>query len=185
MHAEYREDEQILAAQRGDRDAFSSLYEANVDRVYRYLAARLGQPADVEDITTEVFIRAMQALPSYRIRGTPFIAWLFRIARNQAINYFKKRERRQELPLPDNINDDPEDPEEEAMRNMLISEVSRAMDDLTDLQKEVLSLRFAADLSVAETAKTMNRSLNAVKFLQFSALRALKRRVEELGGYEE
>ena len=67
--------------------------------MYHYLLGRLGQPADAEDVAAEVFIRAMEALPSYQLRGLPFVAWLFRIAHNQAVNYVKKQSRRKELPL--------------------------------------------------------------------------------------
>jgi len=70
----------ILSAQRGDRDAFAQLYEANVERVYRYLLVRWTEPADAEDVTTEVFMQAMKSLPSYKSTGTPLVAWLFRIA---------------------------------------------------------------------------------------------------------
>ena len=99
MLENHDEEALVLSAQGGDRDAFAQLYEASVDRIYRYLLARLAEPADAEDVTTEVFIQAMKSLPSYRSRGTPLIAWLFRIAHNQAINHLKKRTRRKEAAL--------------------------------------------------------------------------------------
>jgi len=174
VQPEYDEEELVRAAQRGDREAFARLYEANLERVYRYLLGRVDEPADAEDITAEVFIRAMKALPSYKAKGIPFIAWLFRIAHNEAVNYMKKRARRAEMPLLDTVVSS-DDPEAEALRQVAYSEVLRAMGDLTDLQREILSLRFAAELSIAETAKLMNRSEEAVKFLQHSALRAMRR----------
>lgn len=66
-------------------------------------------------------------------------------------------------------------PENEVLDQVGLGEVHEAMDDLTDLQRQVLNLRFAADLSIAEVAKVMNRKEGAVKFLQFSALRSLRR----------
>ena len=178
VQSEYDEEELIRAAQRGDRDAFARLYEVHVERVYRYLLGRLGQSADAEDITAEVFVRAMRALSSYKAKGRPFIAWLFRIAHNQAVNFLKKRARRREVPLLETavVSDDPE---EAALRQVMLSEVSQAMQGLTDLQREVLTLRFGAELSITETAKAMDRSVEAVKFLQHSALRALWRLLEE------
>ena len=86
-----------------------------MERVYRYLLARMREPTDAEDVTAEVFIRAMRALPSYKSRGIPFIAWLFRIARNQAINHLKKRTNRKEMPLMDSFTA-PEDTEGEALK---------------------------------------------------------------------
>jgi len=178
VQSEYHEEELIRAAQKGDRDAFARLYEVHVERVYRYLLGRLGQSADAEDVTAEVFVRAMRALPSYRAKGRPFIAWLFRIAHNQAVNYLRKRARRREVPLLETaaVSDNPE---EAALRQVMLSEVFQAMQGLTDLQREVLTLRFGTDLSITEAAKAMNRSVEAVKFLQHSALRALRRLLGE------
>ncbi len=164
----------VLSAQKGDRDAFAQLYEANVDRIYRYLLARLTEPADAEDVTTEVFMQAMRSLPSYKPKGTPLIAWLFRIAHNQAVNYMKKRTRRKEAPLTE-TSASYDSPEEEALEKVRLEQVVGAMEVLTDLQRQVLNLRFAADLSIAEVAKVMDRKEGAVKFLQFSALRALRK----------
>ncbi len=169
-----READLIAAAQRGDRGAFAMLYEANADRVYRYLLSRMGQQADAEDVTAEVFIRAMNALHTYKPQGVPFVGWLMRIAHNQAVNYFKKQTRRRELPLLDTFNA-PDDPAERAIMSIESSEIRRAMQHLTDLQKEVINLRFGAQLTVAETAKAMERTEQATKFLQHSALRALRR----------
>ena len=98
LEADYNEEMVIRAAQAGDREAFASLYEAHVDRVYHYLLRRMGQPADAEDVTAEVFIRAMKALKSFEFRGAPFVAWLLRIAHNTAVNHMKKQSRRQEVP---------------------------------------------------------------------------------------
>ena len=169
----------VLSAQQGDRNAFAQLYEANVERVHRYLLSRLGEPADAEDVTTEVFISPMKSLPSYRPKGTPLIAWLFRIAHNQAVNHIKKRSRRRETPLLETplleMAATSDGPEEQAINRVRLREVVEAMGDLTGLQQQVLNLRFAAGLSIAEVAKVMNRKEGAVKFLQFSALRALRR----------
>ena len=169
-----REAELVGAAQRGDRDAFAMLYEANVQRVYRYLLGRMGQQADAEDVTAEVFIRAMNALDTYKPQGVPFVGWLLRIAHNQAVNYFKRQARRRELPLLDTINA-ADDPAEKAVSHIAAGEVNKAMGDLTDLQREVISLRFGAQLTIAETARAMDRTEQATKFLQHSALRALRR----------
>jgi RNA polymerase sigma-70 factor (ECF subfamily) len=173
------EEELVRAAQRGQRDAFARIYETHVDRVYRYLLSRLGQPADAEDVTAEVFIRAMKALPSYKPKGTPLMAWLYRIAHNQAVNWVKTRSRRRENGLDDVAAASSDDPEREALDRASFAEAERAMDQLTPLQRQVLSLRFAGELSIAETGKIMKRSQGAVKFLQYSALQAMRRNLEQ------
>ena len=177
-NTEYNEEELVSAAQSGDREAFASIYEANVDRVYHYLLRRMGQPADAEDVTAEVFIRAMEAIHTFKFQGPPFIAWLLRIAHNTAVNHMKKQSRRKEHPLLENVSEtvsESDDPAELAMRAAVSEEVTTAMKGLTVLQREVITHRYLGELSVAETANKMNRSVGAVKFLQHSALRALQR----------
>ncbi len=174
------EDGLVRAAQGGQREAFARLYETHVERVYRYLLARLGQHADAEDVTAEVFIRAMKALPSYKARGTPLIAWLYRIAHNEAVNCLKKRTRRGETTLEE-VTATSDDPAEVALSGLSFREASLAMEGLTELQRQVLSLRFAGELSIAETAKIMKRREGAVKFLQHSAIHALRQKLEQPG----
>ena len=174
LQQDLREERLIFAAQQGDREAFAMLYESNAEQVYRYLLSRVMQPADAEDVTAEVFIRALKALPSYTHQGVPFLACLIRIAHNTAVNYVKKQARRKEIILDDaaSIADDPS---ETALKRLESAEVSVAMNTLTDLQRQVLSLRFLKQLSITETAGKMSRSEQAVKFLQHSALKAIRR----------
>ena len=119
-------------------------------------------------------MQAMKSLPSYKSTGTQLIAWLFRIAHNQAVNFMKKTARRKETLLTE-TSASYDSPEEEALEQVRLEEVIGAMSALTDLHRQVLSLRFAADLSIAEVVRVMSRKEGAVKFLQFSALRALRR----------
>jgi RNA polymerase sigma-70 factor (ECF subfamily) len=182
---EYNEEDLVRAAQKGDRESFAQLYEANVDKVYRYLVVRMGQSADAEDITAEVFIRAMEKLSSYKPKGVPFVAWLIRIAHNLAVNQFKKSARRKEMPLLDeHVSSD--DPAEAAIRSDANKKVSRSLEALTELQRRVVHLRFGAGLSIQETAKVIKRSEGAVKNLQHKALRALRQALpgREVLGYE-
>lgn len=174
MAITYDERQLIQSAQGGDWQAFAGLYEMNVDRVYHYLLWRMAEPADAEDVTAEVFIRAMKALPKYKDHGGPFVAWLFRIAHNLWVNHVKKQGNRRETVLEDTIPA-PNDPAEEALERVAAKEVLGAMESLTQLQQEVLRLRFAGQLTIIETATVMERSQPSVKSLQFSALRALRR----------
>ena len=132
------------------------------------------QPADAEDATAEVFIKAIQALPKYRYQGTPIIAWLLTIARNTAINSLKKQARRREGILEDtaSISDDPV---ESVARSFAADELSYGLTKLTKLQRRVLTLRFFQQLSIKETAEKTGRTESAVKFLQHSAIRAMRR----------
>lgn len=176
MQFENNEQRLIQAAKNGDRDAFEQIYILYSKRVYCYVNGILRDYADAEDITAEVFIKVMRALPKYSEKGQ-FAAWIYRIARNEAFNHIKKKHRHRELPLLESaaIGDGPETEIEE---RDLLRKTHEAMQYLTDLQREVLTLRFGEELSIKETAAIMKRSIQAVKFLQVSALRALRRQMK-------
>jgi RNA polymerase sigma-70 factor (ECF subfamily) len=122
----------------------------------------------------------MQALARFEMTGAPFQAWLIRIAHNLSVNHIKKLSRRQETGFLDDSRPSSEDPAELALQQVIFEEVSAAMENLTDLQRQVIELRFLRQLTVAETADRMNRRESAVKFLQHSAIRALRRRLGNL-----
>ena len=174
-------DEAILVkrAQKGDLDAFGVLYQRYVDRVYRYMCVRLGDPAEAEDLTAEVFLRALEKLDSFRWRGVPFGAWLFRLAHNIAVDYWRKRRPLHSLGAVSAGHNG--DVEKRLEREALIQEIRDALELLTPLQQQVLTLRFAAGLSIAETARVMGKREGAVKNLQHKALKALRRVLTDLG----
>ena len=87
------EQDLVTRAVQGDADAFEQLYERNFDRVYRYLYVRLGNQAEAEDLTQEVFAKVLEAIGSFQWRNVPFASWLFRIAHNKMIDHIR-RERR-------------------------------------------------------------------------------------------
>ena len=171
------EDERELVerARRSDPEALSRLYETYFDRIYRYVAVRVGSTEEAEDLTQQVFLQAFEALPSFKWRGVPFSSWLFRIAHSQVVDHHRKASRTQVMPLEVPVAVAGPDPCEEAEREMALERVREALASLTELQREVISLRFAAGLSTAETAKTMGKREGAIKALQHSALAALRR----------
>jgi RNA polymerase sigma-70 factor (ECF subfamily) len=164
-----------LAKQR-DEAAFCKLYEAYFDKVFRYVALKIGDRMEAEDITQQVFLNALKSISSYEIGETPFSAWLFRIAHNQMVDFLRKKTKRPSVPLE---NAPPqtggEDPEEITSDKFDIEELNAATQKLTDLQREVISLRFASELSINEAARIMGKSEGAIKALQHSAILALRR----------
>ena len=113
----------------------------------------------------------------YTWKGIPFSAWLYRIARNRVIDVVRKRPKGTAVPLEEVQLADEEDPARMAEHKNDIERVMTAAQHLTDAQREVISLRFVADLPIAEVAQTMKRSEGAIKALQHSALAALKKRL--------
>ena len=90
----------VTRAKTGDQDAVDALYRPHVDRIHAYLAANVGNPHDAEDLTTQTFMRMLVSLPRYRPGWTPFASWLFRIARNLAVDHFRAAARARARPQP-------------------------------------------------------------------------------------
>ncbi len=165
----------VERAKKGDQNAFAQIYEEYFDRIYRYIAVRLGDRTEAEDLTEQVFLNTLESIGSFKWKGTPFSAWLFRIAHNQVVDYHRKMSKRQNLPLDDAIVDGGMDTASAAELNLKMGELKIAIGKLTDLQRQVVLLRFTSDLSITETAKSMGKSDGAVKALQHSAVAALRK----------
>ena len=169
------EENLVRRAKEGDQEAFAQLYEEYFDKIYRYVTIRIGDKMEAEDITQQVFLNAIKAISSFKWRGVPFSAWLFRIAHNQVVDYLRKRKKRVSVPLEESLIAGDSDPQGIFERKLNIERLISATKKLTLAQQEVISLRFAGEMSVAEVAKVMGRSEGAVKALQHSAVVALRK----------
>ncbi len=186
-----REEDLVRRAQRRDPEAFGQLYEEHFDRIYRYVMIRVRTQADAEDITQQVFLKALENIGSYHWRGMPFSSWLFRIAHNLVVDHWKKKSREKMVAVaPEEIDqvvaESSNDPATLAELKFDIKQLAAACEQLSDGQREIVSLRFGGGLSVAESAKVMGKSEGAVKVLQYAALVKLRRilcpSVEEVHG---
>jgi RNA polymerase sigma-70 factor (ECF subfamily) len=175
----------VVRFQAGDRSAFDELYMRYFDRVYTYLRVALRDSFEAEDAAQQVFLKVLEALPGYERRRQPFRAWLFRIARNQAVDMLR-RKGMVELEDPIEIGRRYEDAGEEtdlrALSWMSDSELLIPIERLPPLQRQVIVLRFMVDLSTADIAAIVGRSPEAVRQIQSRALAFLRARLESLGG---
>ena len=180
------QDEEMLVrgAKEGDQTAFAQLYEGHFDRVYRYVALRIGDKIEAEDMTQQVFLNALHSISTFRWKGVPFAAWLFRIAHNQVVDYLRKKTKRAAVPLNESLVSSDSNPQLMAEHSMDVEQLLSATRRLTEAQREVISLRFAGGLSIAQVAKIMGKSQGAVKALQHSAIVAL-RKILLVGSNEE
>jgi RNA polymerase sigma-70 factor (ECF subfamily) len=169
------EESLVRRAQQNDQEAFAQLYEAYFDKIYRYLVLRIGNEMEAEDMTQQVFLNALRSLSSFRWKGAPFSAWLYRIAHNQAVDHLRKQKKRASVPLDESLTSSADNPPAATERKMDVEELLRAAERLTEAQREVISLRFSSELSIAQVAKVMGKSQGAVKALQHSAIVALRR----------
>lgn len=179
---EVNEDDILVSASRGDREAFGALYERYVERIYNYVYYRTGNLHDAEDLTARVFQRAMNHIHNYTDRGVPFSAWLYRIAHNLVANWHRDRSRRQEIPLSDVpvIPSKDERPEANLVRSQEQDSLMRLIRQLPSERQTLLILKFVEDLSNAEIGQIMGRSEGAVKSLYHRTLLALR---DELGDH--
>jgi RNA polymerase sigma-70 factor (ECF subfamily) len=163
-----RPDERLLveAAQR-DPSQFAALYEFHFERVYAFVARRVRDRAEAEDVTSEVFHRALHNIRKFQWRDTPFVAWLYRIAANEMIDRARRAARETEMT---------EEPSAEEVDDVeLRATLFRLVEQLPDAQRQVIVKRFAEERSIAEVAQEMGRSEGAIKQLQFRALETLRR----------
>ncbi|MFE5258284.1 RNA polymerase sigma factor [Streptomyces coelicoflavus] len=175
----------VARAVAGDREAFAALYNAHRDDVLRYLTRRTGNRHLAEDLTQDVFLRAMRRIDTFVPRNaSSFVAWLMTIARNIHLDHLKLHRVQKEVPV-DQVDDESTDPSAEAsaMRGLDVVEaaatVTAALAVLTPQQRECVRLRFFAELSGPETAARMGKGLPAVKTLQFRALRIMRSALSE------
>jgi RNA polymerase sigma-70 factor (ECF subfamily) len=169
------EESLVRRAQQHDQEAFAQLYEEYFDKIYRYVALKIGDRMEAEDITQQVFLNAIKAISSFRWRGIPFSAWLFRIAHNQVVDYLRRKTKRPTMPLDESLVASDYDTQLIAGRKLDIERLYSAAGKLTPAQQEVISLRFAGELPIAQVAKIMGKSEGAVKALQHSAIVALRK----------
>ena len=170
------EDSLVRRAKENDQQAFARLYEEYFDRIYRYVAVRVGDRIEAEDLTQQVFVNALRAISSYRVKGVPFSAWLYRIAHNQVVDYLRKKKKRAAVPLNEDwVASRDRNPQQMVERNLDIEQLLSATKRLTEAQREVISLRFAGELPIAQVAQIMGKSQGAIKALQHSAIVALRK----------
>ena len=170
------EERALVEAAQSDPARFGELYELHFDRVYAYIARRIRDRAAAEDLTSEVFHKALANIRQFEWRGIPFVAWLLRIAANAIVDRIKREARERALPPIDVVLAPP--PEVDDRRARLYGLVRELPAD----QRRVILLRFSAEKSIRDVAEELGRSEGAVKQLQFRALEALRARMGELHG---
>ena len=164
----------IHKAQMADPDVVVELYERYQLRIFRYLYYQIGDLQTAEDLTSEVFIRMINALHDYNQEKFSFQAWLFRIARNLSIDNFRTTNIRMDVRLDENqiaTHDDPLDLVEQGLTS---EQLGRALGRLSANQRDVVIMRFVNGMSIREVAEVMNKSQDSIKGLQRRALLALR-----------
>jgi RNA polymerase sigma-70 factor (ECF subfamily) len=170
----------VEQAQQGDEEALEQLYLLHFDRVYSYLHMSVGNRHDAEDLTTQTFLKMLEAIGRFRWRSVPFSAWLFRIAHNVAMDHFRATRRIQleeEVPEPDAAAES--SAEEEAMQSIGQESMFELIETLSPDQRQVLTLKFVFNFSNAEVGAILGKTEGAIKSLQHRALASLHRQLRK------
>lgn len=178
MTREDAEERLLVEAAQRDPAKFAALYDIHFERIYAFVARRTRDRDKAEDLTSEVFHKALANLKTYTWTGAPFAAWLFRIATNAVFDQ-AKRSARELLNVPVNVSDPPEPsggPEQEDAEAR--ARLFRLVEKLPAEQRNVVFGRFVEQLSIREIAQQLGKSEGAVKQLQYRALEKLRSQME-------
>jgi RNA polymerase sigma-70 factor, ECF subfamily len=158
-----------------DPSRFGELYEENFYRVYAYIACRVRHRHEAEDLTADVFRDALAGLGAFEWRGSPFTAWLLKIASRAVADHYKRQGRESGSPVAQSEHADPPEIERHVILFQLV-------DRLPDAQARVIRLRFVEQKSIREIARILDRSEGAVKQLQLRAIENLRAQLEAVHG---
>jgi len=169
----------LVEAAQSDPTNFDALYELHFERVYAFAASRVRDRTTAEDVTSEVFQKALANLSSYEWRGVPFVAWLLRIAANAIVDQAKRDAR--EFPSPDDSLEIPAHPDVQASELRAVehrAQLFRFVGQLPEVQKQVVYGRFVEQRSIRELAEQLGKSEGAIKQLQLRAVQKLRAQME-------
>ena len=177
-------DEATLVARSidGDADAFGALYERHLDAIFRYVYYRVGDTSEAEDLTEQVFLRAWEAIPKFRLRSAPFASWLYRIAHNAVVDFHRRR--RWVVPMPPSETAELRSERPSSVQQVIAAEdaacLAAAIGQLSEEQQQVVVLRFVEGLAHADVARVLGKSPGACRVIQHRALAALSRMLGEM-----
>jgi RNA polymerase sigma-70 factor (ECF subfamily) len=172
----------VQRAKEGDPAAFAEIYNRYHPAIYRYIFYRAGDVATAEDLTSEVFVRLVEKIDHFIPQGRPLLAWLYAVARNLVADHHRLAGRYVPLVLDEQLVAGTADPEQALERSLTQHRLVAAIGCLTVDQRQVILLRFIEGLDNKTVARTLGKSVGAVKALQHRALAALRRILEGNGG---
>jgi RNA polymerase sigma factor (sigma-70 family) len=172
----------LVARAQQTPSAFAPLYDRYVRPIYRYLYSRLANAQEAEDLTAQTFLSALEALPRYRDDGH-FSAWIFSIARNRAMDYFRKNRYESRLDMVE-AEAKVEDPDllSQVIQSQDISLLSGLISGFSETDRELIRLRYLAELSFAEMSALLGKREDAVKKSFYRLLARLESQMEAHNG---
>jgi RNA polymerase sigma-70 factor (ECF subfamily) len=170
------ENKLIEMAIRGEASAFGSLYDYYQPKIYRFVFIKVSRREEAEDLTHQVFVNAWLNIKNYKKLGFPFGSWLYRIARNQVIDYYRTQKKENSLEeMGEEYFAAQNNSENSFDTELEIARVKTAVRKLKPEQQDIIILRFVEDLSLKEIAEVIGKSEGAVKLIQHRALNQLRK----------
>lgn len=169
-------DSQLLERARAyDAQALAEIYDCYAGAIYRYLYRYLGDAAQAEDLTSEVFLKLLQVLNTSRAPRDRLQGWLYRVAHNLAMDLFRQESRQAVFPLDEELMSESASPATEVERHQSQQQLREAIGQLTPEQQQVILLRFGEGFKITEVSRLMDKSEGAVKILQHRAVKRLRK----------
>ncbi len=166
--------ELVKKAKLGSPNAFAEIYDCYFPQIYRFIFLKVSNKEESEDLSQQVFIKAWESIENFKERGFPFSSWLYRIARNLVIDFYRTNKKSIELDENILIRDSSLDIDNKLFISFAGKEISKAFSFLTSEQKEIIILRFVQELSYKEIAKIMDKNQPALRILHYRAINKLK-----------
>lgn len=170
----------IKQAQKGEKEAFAKVYEHYLPKIYRFILMKVNNKIEAEDLTHEVFLNTWQNLSTYVPREFPFSSWLYRIARNEVIDFYRTNKKNLRLEI---VEEDflkiPETASHDLDQTLDLEKVKNQIQNLRPEQQDVLIMRFIEDLSHKEIAVALNKSEGAIRLIQHRAINQLKDLIDQ------
>ena len=169
----------VEQAKSGNPEAFAKLYDAYVERVARYIYFRVSDDCDMEDLVSQVFLKAWENLDRYKMGNSPFIAWLYTIARNLVIDHYRTKKKDLSLDEAIAVPSDLALPDETAQTHFDLEAMRDGLQSLSKDQQQALVLKYIVGLPNDTIAKIMNKQEGTVRGLQMRGLQTLAKYMKE------
>lgn len=165
----------------GESSAFGLLYDKYQEQIFRFIYVKVGRREDAEDLAAQVFLQALTNISDWRDLGYPFSSWLYRIARNSVIDFYRASKNNTSLEdLPaEQFATMAQELEVDTDIALSIAHVRKSMLSLKEEYQDVLLMRFVEDMSIKDTAAALGKSEGAVKLLTHRAVRALREKLKK------
>jgi RNA polymerase sigma-70 factor (ECF subfamily) len=175
------ETELIYKAQKGDSESFGKLYDAHIAKIYRFVYLKVGQRQNAEDLAHQVFMNAWKNIGSYKPKGVPFSSWLYKIASNAVIDFYRTAKPYVDIEAvgEEKLGIAEEDAERDLETSIEMERIGEALRLLTDDEQSVVIMKFVNELSNKEISDSLAKTEGAIRVIQHRALRRLKKILEE------